>query len=69
MDNNILLFPTNEWDPIRKERLENITEFDHSREIPNHEVIEKLAKDIAEGIKNENNTFLVKRFWWKIDNQ
>jgi hypothetical protein len=52
MDNNVLLFPTNEWDPIRKERLESITEFDHSREIPNHEVIEKLAKDIAEGIKN-----------------
>jgi hypothetical protein len=56
------LFPTNEWDPIKKERLESITEFDHSREMSNHEVIEKLAKYIAEGIKNENNTFLVKRF-------
>jgi hypothetical protein len=32
-------------------------------------VIEKLAKYIAEGIKNENDTFLVKRFWWRIDNQ
>jgi len=52
MDNNILLFPKNEWDPIRKERLESTTEFDHSKEMPNHEVIEKLAKDIEEGIKN-----------------
>ena len=48
---NILLF-FNEKDPIRQERLKNITEFDHSTEIPSSKTLEKLAKDIEDGIDN-----------------
>ena len=48
---NVLLF-FDEKDPIRQERLKNITEFDHSTEIPSSQTLEKLAKDIEDGINN-----------------
>jgi len=49
--NNILLF-FNEKDTIRQEKLNSITEFDHSTEIPSSQTLEKLAKDIEDGINN-----------------
>jgi hypothetical protein len=48
---NVLLF-FDEKDPIRQERLKNITEFDHSTEMPSSQTLEKLAKDIEDGINN-----------------
>jgi hypothetical protein len=48
---NVLLF-FNEKDPIRQEKLNSITEFDYSTEIPNSQTLEKLAKDIEDGIDN-----------------
>jgi hypothetical protein len=48
---NILLF-FNEKDLIKQERLNSITEFDHSTEIPSSKTLEKLAKDIEDGIDN-----------------
>ena len=48
---NVLLF-FNEKDTIRQERLNSITEFDHSTEMPNSQTLEKLAKDIEDGINN-----------------
>jgi hypothetical protein len=48
---NVLLF-FNEKDLIRQERLNSITEFDHSTEIPSSKTLEKLAKDIEDSIDN-----------------
>jgi hypothetical protein len=59
--NNVLLF-FNEKNPIRQERLNSITEFDHSTEIPSSQTLEKLAKNIEDSINNRTILSWLKDF-------